>query len=64
MIRKYLILILCFLIAFVPIWLIFNQSRLLDNNLGKIVFFAISGGLFIIYIVVTSIMIFKKKNHE
>lgn len=62
-IKKYLILTLCFAIAVFPTFVILTQFDVLKGN-GKYIFLGVVLGLLIIYYLVMSYFIFRKKGDK
>ena len=62
-IRNYLILTLCFAIAVFPTFVILTQFDVLKGN-GKYIFLGVVLGLLIIYYLVMSYFMFRKKGDK
>ena len=62
-IKKYLILTLCFAIAVFPTFVILTQFDVLKGN-GKYIFLGVVLGLLIIYYLVMSYFMFRKKGDK
>ncbi len=62
--KRYLILIICFFLAFIPLMAVLYQFDIINNPFRRTLFFIIAGGLFIIYIAVMSIIIYRQEKKK
>ena len=62
--KRYLILIICFFLAFIPLMAVLYQFDIINNPFRRMLFFIIAGGLFIIYIAVMSIIIYRQEKKK